>query len=576
VVLTVLDPCDPPISLTAAALTDQVYTITDTEHPDYTHPDYTIVPPFCPFRYTYSTTTILSTGDSAITRADKTFSFFYDQPISDYTAAVQVTTVTATSYSIYNPTPAAPLTASETFDTTFLDPCLDKDFVTITATPSSRKSDNFSGANLDYTVAFTVVPSFCTLTVQCDTVLPPNSGITCTETADGSVTYSFDQSDHLGGIQPGDYTINYKVFTGPTPDQDGLQETYALDLTLIDPCLTATITPAVTQNYEYTLTDLATEFPFVSDFSHTPTFCDFSFTDITITSDANSLSSVLTFNQGDQDWEMQQVLNTLIHAGASQTTYTLSVTYNVHDIDGNVVSSRTANFDITIKNPCLDINFVQIVAPDVANMSYRISDPSLTSPAFPQFTYTTAPSTHQLCGDFTYTVVDSNGDLVPTSGGDPTTFNSGDRTFTVFSDSAALEGTVKTYTVIGAFTSYSAAAVAFDNFDVDFSAACEMPKSFTATAQTGITDNYSNTQKTFSLTPFNVQLSRCEVVYDCRGVTKDGSATSQLSCSDLNFDGVFDNVGDDGTFKFTADPARYIDGTLTPGTFTVQICGTVV
>ena len=448
----------------------------------------------------------------------------------------------------------------------------------ITATPSSGLSDNFSGASLAYSVAFTVSPAFCQLTVECDAVLPANSNINCLPTADGAVTYAFTLADFAHAttpIAPGAYTIGYKVYTGPVADQDGLQETYVLDLELIDPCLSAQITAAVPQNFEYTLTDVATAFAFISDFSHTPTECNHSFTAKTITSDANSLSAVLTFDEASQDWQMQQVLDTLVHAGAVQTTYVLSVTYNVYDYDGAIFTSSTVSFDLMIKNPCLDTNFVAITVPDVLNTNYRISDPAKTTAAFPPFTYTTTPGAHQLCGDFTYTVTDSSGNTVPTASGDPITFNPTARTFTLESADASLDGTTKTYTVTASFTSYPGATTASDNFDVDYVDPCLEPDVLATTAQQSLTDKFTNTAQTFTLTPFAVTPARCVITYDCRGVTKDGAATSQLACADLGFDGVLDQSGNDGTFTFTADPARYQDGSLTPGTFTVQICGTV-
>ena len=555
--MTVSDPCDPPV-LSPATLTNQVYTVTDPAHSDYTHADFTVSPSYCPFNYSYSTTTILDSGDSAITRTDKTFAFFYDKEISDYATAKQVTTVTATSYSIYNTSPASPATTFATFDTTFLDPCLDPDFVTITATPSSRVTDNFSGSSLSYTVAFTVTPSFCDLTVECGEVQPAGSNISCIETDDGSVSYSFDLDDYTdetNPIAPGDYLIGYKVYTGPTADVEGLQTMYDLPLTLIDPCLSASITAAVPQNFEYTLTDVATDFPFVSNFSHSPVQCEHTFTAKTITSDANSLSSVLTFNEANQDWQISQVLDSLIHAGASSTTYTLSVTYNVLAYDGSVATSETVSFDLKIKNPCLDSEFVTIVTADVPDTDYRITDPAKTTPPFPAFTYTTQPGTHQLCGTFTYTVTDSDGNPVPTTpGADPITFNSGDRTFTLDSDDSTLDGTTETYTVTAAFTSYSGAETGSDNFDVDYIDPCEEPTALSATSQTGITDKFTNNLKIFTLNPFSVTPSRCVIDYSCDGITKDGAATSELSCSDLDFDGIIDGGDDDGTFKITVDP----------------------
>jgi len=50
--ITLLDPCSPPVSVTAAALANQEYTITDnTKY--YTHPVFSISPSYCPLTYTY-------------------------------------------------------------------------------------------------------------------------------------------------------------------------------------------------------------------------------------------------------------------------------------------------------------------------------------------------------------------------------------------------------------------------------------------------------------------------------------------------------------------------------------------
>jgi len=51
--LTLVDVCDPPTSVTAATLIDQVYTVTDTTHPDFTHAAFATVPAYCPVTYAY-------------------------------------------------------------------------------------------------------------------------------------------------------------------------------------------------------------------------------------------------------------------------------------------------------------------------------------------------------------------------------------------------------------------------------------------------------------------------------------------------------------------------------------------
>jgi len=80
---TLVDPCNPPDSVTAgAALENQEYTITDTTK-TYTHPEnWVITPAYCPLSYTYEIADITNMpGASAITRVDKTFSFYYDSDL---------------------------------------------------------------------------------------------------------------------------------------------------------------------------------------------------------------------------------------------------------------------------------------------------------------------------------------------------------------------------------------------------------------------------------------------------------------------------------------------------------------
>jgi hypothetical protein len=68
--VTLVDPCDPPTSLTLVSLTDQEYTITETAK-TYTQPDWTIAPSYCPFTYEYTIADITNVaGATAISRTD--------------------------------------------------------------------------------------------------------------------------------------------------------------------------------------------------------------------------------------------------------------------------------------------------------------------------------------------------------------------------------------------------------------------------------------------------------------------------------------------------------------------------
>ena len=80
---TLVDPCNPPDSVTAGvALENQEYTITDTTK-TYTHPEnWVITPDYCPLSYTYEIADITNmTGASAITLDGDIFSIYYDSDL---------------------------------------------------------------------------------------------------------------------------------------------------------------------------------------------------------------------------------------------------------------------------------------------------------------------------------------------------------------------------------------------------------------------------------------------------------------------------------------------------------------
>jgi len=86
ILIKMIDICDPPTSLTASDLTDQVVTITDANHPDYTPANFvTIVPADCPYTYTWATTDLSNELGSAISRVGDTFSFFYGDELDEQT-----------------------------------------------------------------------------------------------------------------------------------------------------------------------------------------------------------------------------------------------------------------------------------------------------------------------------------------------------------------------------------------------------------------------------------------------------------------------------------------------------------
>lgn len=68
--VTLIDPCNPPNSITSAAFTNQQITVTQDDYPDYTHPGFVVDPSYCPITLSYdiaSITGVNNVGKSAIT-----------------------------------------------------------------------------------------------------------------------------------------------------------------------------------------------------------------------------------------------------------------------------------------------------------------------------------------------------------------------------------------------------------------------------------------------------------------------------------------------------------------------------
>jgi len=85
--ITLVDPCDPPASLSKPAIVNQVYTITDDNADPYTHPEFVVSPLYCPVTYQYNVS-LLSNNESAITQDSvdkKKFTFFYNQDLDPLT-----------------------------------------------------------------------------------------------------------------------------------------------------------------------------------------------------------------------------------------------------------------------------------------------------------------------------------------------------------------------------------------------------------------------------------------------------------------------------------------------------------
>ena len=269
--LTLLDPCDPPNSLVAPALMNQVYTLTDPNAPSYTVGAFTIEPAYCEFTLTYSITTLTSVvanaPDSAITQTGNVFDFFYNNELPDMSQK-QTVTVTATSTSSNSE-----LTAQASFDLTFLDACSDSTLVTLTPVAQSAQFvNNYDGQTITFTYTpYTVSPAWCDVTVTCVSV--SSNLLACQDLdSNGQATWSFDGDDYTNGITPGTYTTTYNVQVG------GQSSQFTVEIELEDPCKNPVITVPDATTLTYVITDDEVKYTLTPMFSVTPDFCPYELT----------------------------------------------------------------------------------------------------------------------------------------------------------------------------------------------------------------------------------------------------------------------------------------------------------
>ena len=244
-------PCAPPKTVTPPSVSNQSYTITDRNAPDYTVQSFTVEPDFCAAR-TEVEVSPLASGKSAVTVSDdkKTFSFFYDD---DLEPLGQTQTVTISSI-VKSDKPGTPDTVTKTsFDLSFKNPCEDAAFITMTPTPQTDpRSDDYSGDAFSFTYnPFIVEPAFCDVQVSCRSVQGPSDALSCQELYDGeTLTWLFTPENVVNdNVVPGDYVYTYDVTVGP------VTESFEVTVTLIDPCNNPSITEPITAPMEYTITD---------------------------------------------------------------------------------------------------------------------------------------------------------------------------------------------------------------------------------------------------------------------------------------------------------------------------------
>ena len=84
------------------------------------------------------------------------------------------------------------------------------------------------------------------------------------------------------------------------------------------------------------------------------------------------LTDHITFNTATQQFEIEKFSDSLaLLDGQISKSFPISVTLNVYSrwVDGGATlqGTDTATFNVVLKNPCIDTDYVYIAPPNVAN-----------------------------------------------------------------------------------------------------------------------------------------------------------------------------------------------------------------
>lgn len=370
----------------------------------------------------------------------------------------------------------------------------------------------------------------------------------------------FNDSDlDLAGTESPYYTDYTVTLTGA---ETGSSFEIACDFTLRieSPCpaldaFTSTSQTGVTDDYTGT-----TKYFTLTPFTVTPALCADS-----VTYECTGVvgpDNTTPYNYLCNSWDTDGVDGSLaLTASASDKptlpagTYTFTITAT--DISG---ATQTSTFTWTLTDLCSSL-----VCPNIATQPYTIKNGAVDVDEFSSLISADCPM------DFFYTVVDSAAE-------DAILFDSTTPKFTVFyADDLTLTTDVAPF-----YTDYTVTLIGKEappattiecDFTLRISNPCTSLDSFTATPQTGITDDYSGNTKFFTLTPFTVEPDLCDnenIVYTCTSVTgPDGFTPFNQLC-----DGWDPAPVSGGNLALTANLSDFNDGSLPVGTYTFTITAT--
>lgn len=233
--------------------------------------------------------------------------------------------------------------------------------------------------------------------------------------------------------------------------------------------------------------------------------------------------------------------------------------------------TETTSFNLKLKNPCIDPNFVTIVTQPALPQSYILYDLNPTGHQWvhDQFTLQTVPIDHDFCGDFTYEAT-FMGDYVDAASL-PMVYDADLRRFTIYSEDMDLIGK-HPYSIEAHLTDYPVTRTRAQavKSTIEIVDPCIDPFSLTMPpAQTTPPDYYYTDDAPaleFKTSPFTVFPPVCEIEYSCRIIS--GQRLDLCQVSDGQTDGFFDPVTGE-YFFMSYDTANY-----KPGTYTMEVTGT--
>jgi len=186
----------------------------------------------------------------------------------------------------------------------------------------------------------------------------------CQDLDAGTLTWMNLSAEYQNGSKPpGDYTFTYAVTVNSV-----VTESFTLKKVLTDPCTSAALSGNITkptiQTYSYYITDDTESELLTPKFTTDPAWCASSLT----FSAPSDLDNFAAFDKPTQVVSYTEITDSLTLSGLvdpSNTelskTYQVTLTYTTTDYAGTT-SDTIVVYDIIIKNPCINQDYVTIEA----------------------------------------------------------------------------------------------------------------------------------------------------------------------------------------------------------------------